>query len=295
MVSPFLDTGDYVSVAGSQLRLRRAGPRDRDEIYDLLGEATAWLRGKDTDQWEKPWPSREARDRRILTGLENGGTWIVRDALGPVATITVATRPDPGVWSDLEPGCDLADRAVYVHRLITSRKYAGLELGSELIDWAGYYGERLYGAQWIRVDVWTSNLALHAYYTKRGFLSCGSCADPCYPSRALFQKPLPATTRPRFARIAWEHAVAVPAPAARWHDPHRQRSVLSTDGENTVRYGESRMVRALWPSTGLVSPRAVRPLHGLVMAAAPTPPRDKPGDAACIPLDHLRPGQPAPG
>ncbi|HEX5295557.1 MAG TPA: hypothetical protein VFW50_00990, partial [Streptosporangiaceae bacterium] len=118
MVSLFLDTGDYVSVVGSQLQLCHAGPGDRDEIFELLDEATSWLRGKDTDQWEKPWPSREARDRRIVAGLESGGTWIVRDALGPVATITIATRPDPGVWSALEPGCNRADHAVYVHRLI---------------------------------------------------------------------------------------------------------------------------------------------------------------------------------
>jgi hypothetical protein len=242
-VSPLLDTGDYISVASSQLQLRQAGPGDRDAIYELLDEATTWLRGKDTDQWAKPWPSREARDRRILTGLENGRTWIVRNPLGPVATITIATRPDPGVWSDLEPGCDLADRAVYVHRLITSRKYAGLELGSELIDWAGCYGELLYGAQWIRVDVWTSNVALHTYYTERGFRPCGSCADPGYPSRALFQKPVPATARSRFPGIAWEHAAPAPQAAGQWLAPHRQRSVLCTDTENAVRCRESRAVR----------------------------------------------------
>jgi hypothetical protein len=36
--------------------------------------------------------------------------------------------------------CDLAERAVFVHRLITARKFAGSGLGAELIDWAGLRG-----------------------------------------------------------------------------------------------------------------------------------------------------------
>ena len=202
MVSHTLDTGDYVSVGGYPFELSLATPGDLDEIYELLDEAAAWLRDKGTEQWERPWPSRGERDRRVLDGLENGNTWIVRDNATPVATITIATKANPEVWSDPSPEYDLSERAVYAHRLITARKYAGLELGSELIDWAGLHDQRLYGAQWVRVDVWRSNLALHDYYLKRGFLPCGSCADPYYPSGALFQKPVLAIRQPSFPRFA---------------------------------------------------------------------------------------------
>ena len=67
---------------------------------------------KGTDQWERPWPTREGRDRRILAALERGETWIVRDGAIPVATITITTRADPEVWSNLDPQCDLSARAV---------------------------------------------------------------------------------------------------------------------------------------------------------------------------------------
>jgi hypothetical protein len=39
------------------------------------------------------------------------------------------------------------------------------------------------------VDVWTTNIALHAYYQRQGFGFCGfSDRSGYYPSAALFQK-----------------------------------------------------------------------------------------------------------
>lgn len=156
-------------------------------VLGLIGEARNWLWTKDTDQWEKPWPDKEGRDARVLRGLRGRKTWIVWDGDIPAATVTITPRKNAAVWS--KPGCmcDLAERAVFVHRLITARKYAGLELGAELIDWAGLRGQRLYGAKWIRIDVWSTNKGLHDYYMKRGFEPCGFCDDPSYPSGALFQ------------------------------------------------------------------------------------------------------------
>jgi hypothetical protein len=111
----------------------------------------------------------------------------------------------------------LSARAVYAQRLITARRYAGRELGSELIDWAGLLGEHLYGAQWIRVDVWRSNRALHEYYKNSGFSTCGSCADPRYPSGVLFQKPVRAINKPRFPKfIETFSAPGPPSVASSW-------------------------------------------------------------------------------
>jgi Acetyltransferase (GNAT) family len=184
-------------------QLRLAGPADLTAIHYLLSEASAWLRTtKNTDQWKKPWPSRSARDARVRAGVENRATWIAWDGGAPVGTITIAARPNPVVWSRLSSECRLSESAVYAHRLVIARKYAGLELGAELLDWAGLYGMCRYGARWVRVDVWRSNAALHDYYQARGFKPCGECADPRYPSGALFQKPVAAITGPGFPRFA---------------------------------------------------------------------------------------------
>lgn len=191
-------TGDYVSVGRHPFALRLAAPDALHEVRWLVDEATEWLQtSKGTDQWARPWPDREARDQRLLAGLRHGKTWIVWDGDIPAATVTVATRANIAVWSKPACACDLSERAVYAHRLITARNYAGLGLGAELIDWVGLRGQLLYGAKWIRIDVWSTNHGLHDYYLKRGFERCGFCTDRSYPSGALFQKPVSAIRMPR--------------------------------------------------------------------------------------------------
>lgn len=183
------------------MRIARAAATDLPIVLDLIEEASGWLQLKDTDQWQKPWPDEDGRNARVLKGLEGGCTWIVWDEEIPTATVTITPRKNTGVWSEPACTCDLAERAVFVHRLITARKYAGLGLGAELIDWAGLRGQRLYGARWIRIDVWGTNKGLHDYYKGRGFEPCGYCADPSYPSGALFQKPVSSITRPGVPRF----------------------------------------------------------------------------------------------
>jgi len=170
------------------LRLARGKGKHSKDVLRLIDDTAAWLRDKDTDQWNKPWPTREKRDARVRRGLERGKTWLVWDdsmhALA--ATVTIAKQPNLLVW----PPSATSEPAVYVHRLITRRYYAGLGIGAALIDWVGLQANEQYGAQSIRIDVWSSNRALHEYYEKRGFEYYGSCADPSYPSGALFKKPI---------------------------------------------------------------------------------------------------------
>jgi hypothetical protein len=180
-------------------------PENLKAILGLIEEARGWLALKDTDQWANPWPDERARDDRVLRGLRGGKTWIVWDGDIAAATVTLTPRKNDAVWSTPACTCNLAERAVFIHRLITARRYAGLELGADLIDWAGLRGQRLYGAKWIRIDVWSTNKRLHDYYVKRGFEPCGFCADPSYPSGALFQKPVSAIIKPSVPQFVEPH------------------------------------------------------------------------------------------
>jgi|SRR5580704_3051354 predicted N-acetyltransferase YhbS len=171
-------------------RVRPAGPADLPAIYDLIGSAADWLRKhKDTDQWARPWPDPPARNARVEQGIKDRLTWMVEDGNRRVAgTVTCREHGNEMLWTAEEQ----AERAVYVSRLIVSRELAGQGIGAALIDWAGLRGARKWRAQWIRVDVWTTNLALHGYYKGQGFehLRTLSFPDPWdYPSAALFQKP----------------------------------------------------------------------------------------------------------
>jgi GNAT superfamily N-acetyltransferase len=168
----------------SPLVLCPAQKRDHDTIAGLIDTATEWLRTKNTDQWAQPWPSEEEHNHRIDQDLIAGKTWIAWQGGLAAATITADSAESP-IW----PIEARRDPAVYVHRLVVSRAFAGRGLGAALLDWAGLRAKGDYGARWIRVDAWTTNTALHAYYERQGFGFCGlSEAFGFYPSAALFQK-----------------------------------------------------------------------------------------------------------
>jgi predicted N-acetyltransferase YhbS len=118
---------------------------------------------------------------------------------GLAGTITYRDKGNPHLWTEGER----SENAVCVSRLIVSRQHASRGIGAALIDWSGMRGRNRWRADWIRVDVWTTNLALHAYYKGQGFehLRTLEFADPWdYPSAALFQKP---TADIDMARAAW--------------------------------------------------------------------------------------------
>lgn len=203
------------------MRIAPATTENLDTVLGLIDDAAAWLRTKNTDQWAAPWPDPAARDARVKRGLEGGKTFVVWDGTIAAATVTLTARLNPRVWSRPTCTCDLSERAVYAHRLITARSHRGQGLGAQLIDWAGLRARGEYGAKWIRIDVWTTNTALHEYYRNTGFESCGKCADPAYPSGKLFQKrtsrieaadtPLLDRTSPASLRPAPASQVLVPA------------------------------------------------------------------------------------
>ena len=188
-----LDKGDYGSVGSYSYALRLAVPAESSHVRRLVRETVAWLRtSKDTDQWREPWPDAAGHHERILNDLFKGKTWLAWDGSSAVATITVDTE-EPLILTGqpLWPAHRRDEAALYVRRVIVSRRYAGQGLGAALLDWAADVARRDHGASLIRVDVWTTNTALHAYYERQGFTPCTDqdardLAD--YPSQALFER-----------------------------------------------------------------------------------------------------------
>jgi predicted N-acetyltransferase YhbS len=182
------------------LEIRLAAADDMDTIIDLIADAREWLRGKGTDQWARPWPTESERNARIARGVKRGSTWMVEDNGEVAATITYRDKGNPKLWT---PG-ELSEPAVYVSRLIVSRSQAGNALGSALINWAGLRGKQQWGAEYVRLDVWTTNLGLHEYYKGQGFehLRTLQFEDPWeYPSAALFYKRTAEVDRRAAARL----------------------------------------------------------------------------------------------
>ncbi|MEU5877979.1 GNAT family N-acetyltransferase [Spirillospora sp. NPDC047279] len=156
-------------------------------IIKLIDSAGDWLREeKDTKQWNSPWPDLKTRDDRVTEGVVGRRTWILWDGGSPIASVTINTSGSADLWNEEER----RDEAVYIHRLVIDRRYAGTGLGAELIRWAELRGRRVRPrAKLIRIDVWSDNHGLHAYYSRQGFqfVALRETPDQC-PSGALFQK-----------------------------------------------------------------------------------------------------------
>ncbi|MBO2454903.1 GNAT family N-acetyltransferase [Actinomadura barringtoniae] len=179
-----------IRARGPRLHVRPAVEDDLDDVIRLIDEAGHWLKTqKSTDQWNKPWPDRDSRDKRVHDGISRGLSWVVMDGPTMAATVTITAVGNAALWTDEAQSVD----AVYVHRLVIDRRYAGIGLGAELIDWAGEQGRRQQpGATSIRIDLWTTNEGLHAYYRGLGFLPCGvTRGSDDLPSGSMFERRLP--------------------------------------------------------------------------------------------------------
>lgn len=181
------------------LSIRRSTMDDLPTILHLIDEAKGWLKSKDTDQWSTDWLDKDGRSRsdRVECSLKEEKTWLACFSFRgspeiPVATVTIERTVNTDIWTQPEK---IAERAVYLSRLVTARNFSGLQIGDALIDWACDHAAREYAADWIRIDVWTHNRALHRYYRQRGFAWCGLCPDRNYPSRARFQRPTSMRTK----------------------------------------------------------------------------------------------------
>jgi GNAT superfamily N-acetyltransferase len=185
----------HLATIMAPLYMRRATQTDFETIEQMIEDAKIRLHELGTDQWSMDWPDEMGHRRmdRVLRSIDEGKTWIgefrSRDASYPsrlpAATVTIEETGSPTVWTpdELE-----AYRAVYLGRLVVAKGLAGFHIGSAIIDWAAYRALKNYGAKTIRIDVWTTNDALHNYYEKRGFEKRGLVPVEDYPAQRRFER-----------------------------------------------------------------------------------------------------------
>lgn len=138
----------------------RATPNDLELLLDFRREASEWLGTRGIDQWRKPYPPD-----LMLASIKSGTVYLFSENGQTVATVTLDEEDlEPGAWTEQE----LQEPALYVHKLTVRREHSGRNLGARILDWAGDRAARS-GAKWLRLDAWTTNPKLHAYYLGQGF------------------------------------------------------------------------------------------------------------------------------
>ncbi|WP_079027480.1 GNAT family N-acetyltransferase [Streptomyces rimosus] len=141
------------------MKIAPATSNDLATLLSFREEAAGWLRGIGSDQWSRPYPAD-----RLLSTIEAGEVFMLRDGEVTAGTITLTSEAEQGLWTDEE----LKEPSLFINKLTVARRYAGRDLGGRLLDWAGDRAYRA-NAKWIRLDAWTTNKALQRYYTLHGF------------------------------------------------------------------------------------------------------------------------------
>jgi GNAT superfamily N-acetyltransferase len=169
------------------LSLRLATLLDREQLMDLYRGAQQWLAERGLPQWQ-PRPGDEgpflSRVRaKFADAIEADTCYLVLVDGELAGTITLDEYADPDFWG---PDDDPRD-ALYVHRMIIDRRYAGQKVGAEVLDWAAGEAARQ-GKKWLRLDAWQTNGELHGYYRRQGFEHVRTLNYTHRPSGALFQR-----------------------------------------------------------------------------------------------------------
>jgi hypothetical protein len=178
------------------LHMRRAKPADFRTVQQMINGAKDRLRDLGTDQWsDDGWSDNAGRGRmaRVRHSIEKRNTWIAElriqldmgIVMFPVATVTIERKGSPIVWDEHERK---KYPAVYLSRLVVVESFSSFDIGASIIDWAGRRGLEQRNAKSIRIDVWTTNTALHCYYLNRGFQDCGMVSDTSYPAGKRFER-----------------------------------------------------------------------------------------------------------
>ncbi|MEW1551311.1 GNAT family N-acetyltransferase [Streptomyces tsukubensis] len=162
----------------------RAELTDLPRLLRFRTDAAGWLKRLGTDQWSQPFPASN-----IAASIRAGEVFLFKEdqALDAVATVTLDRNIDPEL-QDLWTPDEQDERALYVHKLVVDRQYAGQDLGGRILDWAGDLAARQED-RWLRLDAWTTNTRLHHYYLGHGFRHVRTTRDPDEVSGWLAQRP----------------------------------------------------------------------------------------------------------
>jgi len=165
----------------SEVVIRQASMDDLDVLVQMYQATQRWLASKGSDQWAT---NTEEKTRNSLTrSIERGECHVAEIDGQAVGMITVDDYADPEFWT----AADKPDCALYVHRMVVDRSASGKNVGGRLLEWAESLAKAS-GKEWLRLDAWSTNAPLHAYYIQQGFSPVRVLNLNHRGSGALFQR-----------------------------------------------------------------------------------------------------------
>ncbi len=149
------------------LEVQVAGPGELDAFVALLEGAGGWLWRRGIRQWEPG--SHHAQLPRLTRDLERGCVHLARIE-GKLAAGVILDWERGPLWQD-RPG-----DAGYVYKLAVARALAGRGVGLALLRHCESHTAQS-GRQFVRLDCWSGNDRLRAYYADNGYVDCGEAEE----------------------------------------------------------------------------------------------------------------------
>jgi GNAT superfamily N-acetyltransferase len=169
------------------MRIRAGDVADVPAVLALFDEAVAWMVARgNTEQWgTEPFSTQPQRVESTTTMVSRGDLRIAELDGVVVGALVTSDAPQPYIEPAGEP-------ELYVNLLLTSRRYAGREIGSRLLSYARALAEDR-GVTLIRVDCYRGgDGALIRYYERNGFVRTQEFVVGEWPGQVLARRLGPA-------------------------------------------------------------------------------------------------------
>jgi hypothetical protein len=140
----------------SSYKVENAAPEDLPFICHLFEQAISFQKSNNYTGWNK------YDINFIKTDIENGLLFKMLQEQHIICIFSVCFN-DHLIWRDKEKG-----DALYLHRIVLNREFAGSKAFEKVFDWVVRFAKRK-RLQFIRMDTWADNAKIIEYYKSYGF------------------------------------------------------------------------------------------------------------------------------
>jgi GNAT superfamily N-acetyltransferase len=161
------------------MRIRAGDVADLPAVMAMFDEAVAWMVARgNTRQWgTEPWSVQPEKVDSVRARIVEGELWIAELAGVPVGAMITGEAGE-----HIEP---VAEPELYVRLLLTSRRYAGREVGARLLAHARTLAVEK-GVGLVRVDCYRGgDGSLVRYYERNGFVRTSEFTVGDWPGQIL--------------------------------------------------------------------------------------------------------------
>ncbi|WP_372637569.1 GNAT family N-acetyltransferase [Cohnella sp.] len=154
--------------------VERAEPEDTTEIMRLLVNTAEWLLRKGSTQWNALLRGEDSHN--TPEAVNRGEVYIFRND-SDIAGMVILME-EPNAWDRHLWGQKAGDgSAIYLHRLAVNRKYAGRDVGRQIMLWAEQAVPEQLHKRIIRLDCLATIPALNDFYRNLNYEFVGESVN----------------------------------------------------------------------------------------------------------------------